>query len=1016
VKQMSNRFRISWLFLLAGCGAVYGQLSPSAYRVLGQLDFRMDGVNMVQGVEFSAPAAVALDARGGQTHIYIADFGNSRVLVWADVASYQLGDAPALVLGQPGPQYSNPLGIGVKGFAGLTALAVDPATGNLYVADTGNNRVLRFASPFANLNRAEPDAVYGQPGFSTRSAATTRDGLNGPRGIAFDGSGNLWIADTGNHRVVRYPASLLNSASPTADMVVGQSDFSTGAANAGGAVSAAGLDTPVGLVFDAENNLYIADFNNTRVLRFRKPDPATPNPSATAVWGQNNFASRGVPQQATASSLGGPAGIAVDANGNLYVAVPRDNRVLVFSTGTTTGGTATRMLGQTDFATTTVNTGAAPLASANSMNQPADVKIDAGGNVFVADGGNNRVVEFLSATKTAARVWGQSDFVSNGTNQVKPCSINYPYKMAIDYSAQPFALYVSDTNNNRVLVWKDSVRFRNGDPADMAIGQPNLRSAAANVDSQGSFKPAAASLFGPEGIAVNPFDGALYVADSGNHRVLRYPRPVAQGGRITPDAVIGQVDFTSSDSALVTATSLKNPAGVAIGANGHLYVSDSGNNRVLEYAAGAGNGAAAIRVYGQPAMTSALRPSHVSAQTLAGPQGLAVDQAANLYVADTAANRVLIFPNTSSAPIAGYPATFVLGQPDFGSAGTGGMKLPVDVAVDSAGGIYVADRGNNRILAYSPLVFLPLSGGAPAAVLGQAASGGNAPNWDSPDGLATASGLYAPAGVYVDRQDTLYVGDTGNNRVLHFLKAGSVMNAATFQPSVPVGQGALGTLFGSGLAGDKQTVTSAPWPTTIQNRQLVINDEIPAPMYFVGPGQVNFQMPGKAPLGAGRVAVRVADTGELVAGGGVLIASASPGIFTASQNGSGQAVALNQDNTVNGPNNPAKAGSTIVLYGTGQGQVSPALADGTAAPESPLAQTVAVPTSSGTTCLNSQPSMCVAIGGTGFGGVQYSGLAPGFVGLWQINVTIPAGTPAGNVPVRVIINGTPSNTVTVAVR
>ena len=96
--------------------------------------------------------------------------------------------------------------------------------------------------------------------------------------------------------------------------------------------------------------------------------------------------------------------------------------------------------------------------------------------------------------------------------------------------------------------------------------------------------------------------------------------------------------------------------------------------------------------------------------------------------------------------------------------------------------------------------------------------------------------------------------------------------------------------------------------------------------------------------------------------------------------------------------------------------VSPAVPDGTAAPTSPLAQTVAVPTSSGTACLNSQPSMCVAIG-TGFGSVQYSGLAPGYVGLWQINVTIPPGTPAGaTVPVRVVINGTPSNTVTVAVR
>ena len=105
-----------------------------------------------------------------------------------------------------------------------------------------------------------------------------------------------------------------------------------------------------------------------------------------------------------------------------------------------------------------------------------------------------------------------------------------------------------------------------------------------------------------------------------------------------------------------------------------------------------------------------------------------------------------------------------------------------------------------------------------------------------------------------------------------------------------------------------------------------------------------------------------------------------------------------------------------MLYGTGQGQVSPLIPDGTAASSNPLSSTVAVPTSDATTCVTSQPSMCVAIGTT-FGEIQYSGLAPGFIGLWQINVRIPqAVTPGNAVPVRVVINGAPSNTVTVAIQ
>jgi uncharacterized protein (TIGR03437 family) len=1012
--QWKHRIRTASIFLLTG-GMVTAQVSSSAYRVLGQTDLRHNGVNMVQGVELYNPGGIALDSRGGQIHLYISDTGNARVLAWQDVNSYQIGDAPALVLGQPGPQYSNPQGIGAKGFTTPLGLVVDPANGNLYVADNGNHRILRFPSPFANPSRIEPDAVYGQVSFNTRTSGTSSTSLNQPRAVAFDSAGNLWVADTGNHRVVRYPAAALNSPAPvTADTVVGQKDLFSGSANAGGPISANGFDTPAGLVFDGQNNLYVSDFNNTRVLRFTGPlGPSGSLPAASAVWGEANFATRGVPLQATASTLAGPIGLSLDGSGNLYVAVPRDNRVLVFPTGTGIGGAAKSVLGQSDFTSTAVNANVFPEASPSSFSAPADVKLDQSGNVFVADTANNRVLQLPSGTKTAARVWGQSDFTSNGIDQIKPGSINYPFQMAIDYSAAPFALYVSDTGNHRVLVWKDSVRFRNGDPADLAIGQPNLRTAVANVDTQGA--PSRTSLSAPTGLVVNPADGTLYVADSGNNRILRYPRPVDQAGRITPDAVIGQADFTSSTSAAVSGASLNTPAGLALGPNGDLFVADLGNNRVLEFPAGAGTGASAIRVYGQPGMNSSTAPSHVSAQTLINPQGIAVDQAANLYVADTGANRALIFPNTQNAPPAGVAATFVIGQGAFDSI-SGGLKAPVSVAVDSNGNIYLADQGDNRVLIFPPLIFLPIAVTAASGVIGQQSGSGTTPNFDSPDGLATADSLFAPAGLYVDRQDTLYVGDAGNNRVLQFLKPAVIENAASLQTSVPVAQGSLAALFGTGLASDKLLFSGAAWPTALLNRQVVVNDELAAPIYFVGAGQANFQIPSNAPVGTQRVAVRAADTGELIAGGSLLVAAAAPGLFATTQNGTGAAAALNQDNTLNSASNPAPRGSVITLYGTGQGQTSPAVPDGTPAPASPLAVTVAVPTSDAKTCQNNQPSMCVLVG-NGLAGVQFSGLNPGYIGLWQINVTIPADAATGSaVPVRVVINGTPSNIVTVAIR
>jgi uncharacterized protein (TIGR03437 family) len=1017
---MRQSFNTSGLVAAAllNCGFfAHAQLSSTAYRVLGQVGFQQNGLNMVQGVELSDPESVALDFRNGQLHVYVSDTRNNRILGWQDARSYQNGDAPALVLAQPGRQFSAPLGIGVKGLNSPLGLAVDPTTGNLYVADYNDNRVVRFPNPFANPSRVEPDAVYGQPSFNVNTAGASSGTLNKPRAVAFDSRGNLWVSDSGNHRIVRFNAGVLDSAPPpAADAVIGQSDLLSNKANGGGSgVSASGLDTPAGLIFDSQDNLYVADQNNTRVLKFSAPlGPANQNPAASGVWGQSNFQTKGV-GQTSASTLAGPTGVAVDAGGNLYVATPADNRVLVFPAATTSGAAAKNVMGQSDFSSTAANANASPKASANTLSGPRDVKVDPSGVVFVADSGNNRVLSFPQGSKSATQVWGQTDLVAITPNQLKPASISTPLKMAIDYSSAPYALYVCDFANNRVVAWRDSVRFRNGDPADFVIGQPDLFTGVPNVDTRGQ-SPSRTSLSAPSGIAVNPYDGTLYVADSANNRVLRYPRPVNQAaGRVAPDAVIGQTDFNSNASALVNASSLKLPAGVALGPDGNIFVSDTGNNRVLEFAAGSGTGSSAIRVYGQPNSTSSTTPAQSAAQTLTMPRGLFVDQSYNLYVVDSGANRVLIFPNTQAAPPAGATAAFVIGQTTFNTTGTTVLNGPTDVAVDSSTNIYVSDYGDNRILIFPSLVFLPVGGGAPTGVVGQQDLKGTAPNWSSINGLAAADGLYAPVGIYLDRQDTLYVGDAGNNRVLHFLKAASLVNSATYQAGVPVGQGGLTTLFGNAIATDTATASGAPWPTSLAQREIVINDDIKAPVYFINSTQANFQLPQNAPLGTDRIAVRVADTGELIAGGSLAVAAVSPGLFTASQDGKGQAAATNQDGRINSSANAAAKGSVITLYGTGQGQVSPPVPDGIAASTSPLSNTVTVPTSDARACVASQPSMCVAVGSS-FGEIQYSGLAPGYIGLWQINVKIPQDAASGNVSVRVLINGAPSNTVTVAVR
>ena len=158
VHQIARCFLIG-VFAMVTPGSA--QISSSAYRTLGQSDLIRNGLNRVQGTELFAPGAIALDTRGGAGRLYIADTGNHRVLGWADVDSYQAGDPPSVVLGQFSAADSSPLGTGVSGLTSPMGIAADPSTGALYVADTGNNRVLRFADPFGDSSRLEAEAVYG---------------------------------------------------------------------------------------------------------------------------------------------------------------------------------------------------------------------------------------------------------------------------------------------------------------------------------------------------------------------------------------------------------------------------------------------------------------------------------------------------------------------------------------------------------------------------------------------------------------------------------------------------------------------------------------------------------------------------------------------------------------------------------------------------------------------------------------------------------------------------------------
>ena len=222
----------------------------------------------------------------------------------------------------------------------------------------------------------------------------------------------------------------------------------------------------------------------------------------------------------------------------------------------------------------------------------------------------------------------------------------------------------------------------------------------------------------------------------------------------------------------------------------------------------------------------------------------------------------------------------------------------------------------------------------------------------------------------------------------------AVVNAAGFQANAPVAPGSIASAFGTFTGAAFAASDAVPLPTTLGGAQLLV-DGAATPLFFASAGQINFQTP--AGLTAGRHQVSVTVNGSEVAAGFVDVSGSYPGIFIldpASVDLPG--AVLNQDGSVNGPDNPAARGSVVVIFGTGQGPVDNAVADGTATPADTLS-----------TSTLSTRAWFAGIEGA----VAFSGLAPNFVGLWQINTVVPANSVTGKVPLFVTIGETPAGAV-----
>ena len=486
-------------------------------------------------------------------------------------------------------------------------------------------------------------------------------------------------------------------------------------------------------------------------------------------------------------------------------------------------------------------------------------------------------------------------------------------------------------------------------------------------------------------IAVDPA-GNLYIADGNNHRIRR----VAPGGAITTIAgsgerpeINGRCEPTSpvGDNGPATAARLYNPAGIAVAPNGDLVIADQQNNRLRRVTANgaistvAGSGMHNIYAPNIPATLSPMDwPSAVVVDpngtiyfaevhshrvariggdgrivTIAGtgfpgfagdgaqatgarlqkPTGIALDAAGNLYIADQGNHRIRkVGSDGIITTIAGtgQPGDDTDGMP----ATQARLNTPMDVKVDAAGRIYIADTLNHKVKRVG-------TDGVITTIAGDGVRGRGAENV-----AATSSSLSSPAGLAIAPNGDVYIADWQNYLVRKVtfssqptIARGGIVNGASFA-SGALAPGTIIAIAGTLLSSSTRAASAVPLATRMDDVTVEVNGTA-IPLFYVAPGQINGQLPHD--LATGTATLRVRNASGVSAEETFQVATASPGIFLF--NSTSGAAALNQDNTINQPENGERAGNVVTVFLTGLGTITPPVASGTVTPSDSLSRAIA---------------------------------------------------------------------------
>ena len=589
--------------------------------------FSGDGGPATQA-QLNAPKGLAVDAAGD---IFIADSANNRVrevtpdgIIHTIAGNGQPGILGSLGDGGPAVQayLHSPVGVAVDG------------SGDVFIADSANN-LIREVTPDANISTF---AGNGAPGYAGDTGAAITASLKAPEDVAVGGDGTVYIADTGNAYIRAVSGGIINSVAGS-----GIAGFSGDAAVA----TKATLSTPFAVAVDSSGNLYIADAGNNRI---RLVDKKSGNINTVAGSATTGFSGDGA--TATNAALRLPGGVAVDSQGNFYVADTWNMRVRKV----TSSGTISTVAGNGSVSFS----GDGGQAAAAQLNDPQGVAVDASGNIYLSDSRNGLIRQVAG----------------NGTiNSFGGGTVVYPQGMAADSAGN---VYIADPQASRVFKMTASGAVTtfagNGTPGYSGDGGP-----ATN-----------AALNQPIAVAVDQ-QANVYIAEFVNSRI----RKVAANGTITTIAGNG-IQGYSGDGGPALGASLNGPTGMAVDASGNVYISDTANSRIREVTAGglintiAGTGVPGFSGDGGLASNT----------QIIDPTGIAVDSLGDIYFVDGTTRVRKIFPSGILTTIAGNSALGYSG--DGGIATQAQLNDPSALAVDASGNVYVADTGNNAIRLLKP--------------------------------------------------------------------------------------------------------------------------------------------------------------------------------------------------------------------------------------------------------------------------------------------------------------------------